>query len=724
MQVAEALHKYWGFETLRERQSEALEAAVAGRDALVVMPTGGGKSLCFQLPPVMTGEFTLVVSPLIALMKDQVDALRLLDYPAAAIHSNLDASEIAEIEDSVRSGRVKLLYTSPERVLTERMLALLRQANAGKGVRRIAVDEAHCISNWGHDFRPEYRQIARLRKVFPDATFQALTATATPRVRDDIVQQLALREPEVLVGVFDRPNLTYRVVPKSDPVRQIHQAVAVYPDEASIVYCVSRKDTEKYAGALRELGVNARAYHAGLDALTRARISEAFAKEEVGVIVATVAFGMGIDRANVRCVVHESIPRSIESYQQETGRAGRDGLPSECLTLYSPGDAAKWRRFITEGTDLERVNHELALLDEVRRFASGSTCRHVFLSGYFGQALEVSEKGCGACDLCLEGWTAVPDSTRKAHQILGIVSNLEREHGSFGFGVVHIAYILTGADRAEVRKRGHQELRGYGAMKEFSAAQVGDWIGQMVDKGFLSRDVRYSTILLNEAGREVLRQRTAVILRDVEIAEKRAKRDRGAGFAFDEELFEKLRVWRRAEAGAQSVPAFMILADSVLMAIAARKPSDLASLSKISGIGESKMAKFGASIVEQVRDHAGDEGEGLDADIPDVRPKAAPKLTASRIKLEPMFAAGKSFEEMCAASGLAASTVGTYLYEWLSEKPGRDISAWVDQETVERIRGAANASEDGRLKPIFDALGGSVPYEHIRLALVSLKQAV
>ncbi len=724
MLVSEALQKYWGFDALRGRQQEALDATISGCDSLVVMPTGGGKSLCYQLPPLMTGGFTLVVSPLIALMKDQVDALQLMGYPAAALHSNLSSAELEDIEEQVRRGAIRLLYTSPERVATERMMKLLQQADAGRGIKRIAIDEAHCISNWGHDFRPEYRQIAKLRKAFPEAIFQALTATATPLVRDDIVKQLELRDPEILVGTFDRPNLTYRIVQKVDPIKQIFEAVPQYPTEACIVYCVSRKDTERYAESLQKLKINAVAYHAGLDATRRSKISEDFAQERINVIVATVAFGMGIDRSDVRCVVHESIPKSIEAYQQETGRAGRDGLPSECLTLYSPGDAAKWRRFINDEIDPARVKFELGLLDEVRKFAAGTQCRHAFLSGYFGQDLEPKPEGCGGCDLCLEGWNPVPNSTKKAHMILAMVNNLALKHGDFGFGATHIAHILTGANREEIRKHSHDQLRGYGALKEFGLNKISDWIGQLADQGFLSRDSKYATIRIEEKGMDVLRNRSEVMMRDVEVAEKRQRGAKVAAFEYDEALFEKLRVWRKTQAEEQSVPAFVIFGDSVLMEIAARKPSSAASLLKVPGIGESKMQKFGTAVLAVISDHLRTTGGPTDVDVikPDlVTPvRNSGKSTSTRLNLEPRFAKGQSIEAIQQETGLAASTISQYLSEYVRDHPNTDVTPWVSSGVIERVQSVINLSEDGRLKPIYEALNAEVPYDQIRLAMSAI----
>ena len=341
-EVLQLVRRYWGFETLRPMQSEAIEAGLSGRDSLVVMPTGGGKSLCFQVPPLVTGRVTVVVSPLIALMKDQADALALAGYPACAMHSNMEPEDLGAARRAVESGEAQLLMVAPERLLSAGFLSWLHSVRVGA----FAIDEAHCISQWGHDFRPEYRRLGEVRDRFPLVAFHAFTATATPRVREDIAAQLHLRDPLVLVGRFDRANLAYRIVPRQRPLEQVAEVLSRHAGRAGIVYCLSRRETEAIAEGLRARGINARPYHAGMTPLQRTRVSEHFKTERLDVVVATVAFGMGIDRGDVRCVVHASMPRTVEGYQQETGRAGRDGLPAECVMLYSSSDVSRWTRIL------------------------------------------------------------------------------------------------------------------------------------------------------------------------------------------------------------------------------------------------------------------------------------------------------------------------------------------------------------------------------------------
>jgi len=374
-QILETARRIWGFDRLRPLQEQAVRAGLERRDSLVVLPTGGGKSLCFQLPPAVAERIDVVVSPLIALMKDQVDGLRECGYPAVALHSGMSLAELQAAEREVAAGSVRLVYVAPERLLTERFLALARRA----GVRTFAIDEAHCISHWGHDFRPEYRQLSELKQRFPGASIHAYTATATERVRADIVAQLRLENPTVLVGTFDRPNLVYRVLPRSNVYLQVCEVLARHRGQGAIVYCLSRRDTEAMADALCGAGLQAAHYHAGMEADARRATQEAFAEEKLDVVAATVAFGMGIDRSNVRCVVHATMPRSVEHYQQETGRAGRDGLEAECVLLYSGSDLRRWKSLLERSKTEEPVDEEVyrascELLEQMQRLAAGGRC--------------------------------------------------------------------------------------------------------------------------------------------------------------------------------------------------------------------------------------------------------------------------------------------------------------------------------------------------------------
>ena len=456
--VFDDIQRVWGFDTLRPLQAEAIAAGIAGRDSLVVMPTGGGKSLCYQVPPLAAARagdtrIDVCVSPLIALMKDQVDGLRTNGYPAASLHSGMTNEERDEVRRAVGAGEVRLLFVSPERLLAPGFDTWLGSV----GVRAIAIDEAHCISQWGHDFRPEYRQLKQLRRMFPGVSLHACTATAAPPVRDDIVAQLELIDPLVLVGNFDRPNLIYRIEPRIDGRKQILGVLERHRGDAVIVYCMSRKETEAIAEYLSKEKFNAACYHAGMTSIQRSKVQERFTAEKLDIVVATVAFGMGIDRSNVRAVVHMTIPKSIEHYQQETGRAGRDGLESECVLFHSYADVVKWNsiterstnearaRLDEEGADAEAyealdasVAQGRVQLEAMQRMASGAVCRHRWLVEHFGQRYEPIAResragdanGCGACDVCMQEVRMATDSTTVARKLLSAVVRTGQRYGA------------------------------------------------------------------------------------------------------------------------------------------------------------------------------------------------------------------------------------------------------------------------------------------------------
>jgi ATP-dependent DNA helicase RecQ len=598
--IREILSRWWGFETLRPLQADAIRAALAGRDSLVVMPTGGGKSLCYQMPPLVGDTTDVVVSPLVALMKDQVDALEAIGYPAAAIHSGLDAEERRQIRDRLAARELRLLFTAPERLVNSGLLDLLAQV----GVSRFAIDEAHCISQWGHDFRPEYRQLALLRDRFPAASIHAFTATATPRVRDDIRSQLQLRDPEVLVGIFDRPNLVYRVVPRTDRITQTLQVLGRHAGEASIVYCISRKETERLAARLAAEGILARPYHAGLDTKERHKTQEAFARETIDVVVATVAFGMGIDRSDVRLVLHTSLPKSLEAYQQETGRAGRDGLAAECVLLYSSADVFSWESLVrksAEESELESAEAEKLIVGQVghlhamRRYAQAARCRHAALSEYFGQSY--GTEPCGACDVCLDETESLPDSTVTAQKILSCVARVGER-----FGVRHVCEVLRGAKTEGIQRHGHERLSTFGLLSTLDQRAAENLVHQLLDQDLLSRSGGDRPVVaLNPRSWEVMRgERPVVLLEPRAGTTHKAKADVDDWQGVDRDLFERLRKWRRRVAEARDKPAWTILDDKSLRAIAREKPSSPAALLRCKGIGEKRLADFGAAVLDLV----------------------------------------------------------------------------------------------------------------------------
>jgi len=593
----------WGFSTFRPLQREAMQAVLDGRDSVVVLPTGGGKSLCFQAPAVVDAEpggerrrgVALVVSPLISLMKDQVDGLRVDGVAAAYLNSTLSVGERDAVVASIRADTCRLLYVSPERLVGEggdRLRRMLREC----GVRFIAIDEAHCISQWGHDFRPEYRQLGRLREEFAGVAMHAFTATATDRVRRDIVAELRLREPLVLVGAFDRPNLTYRVLRRADLRRQVLRVLARHDEEAGIIYCLSRREVEETADWLSGEGYRAVPYHAGLPDEMRGRHQEAFLNEQVDIVVATVAFGMGIDRSNVRFVIHAGAPRSPEHYQQESGRAGRDGLPAECVLIYSSGDFLRWRQLLEANGEL--TDTVRALLRDMERYASSTRCRHRSLVEYFGQSFDAGS--CGACDWCLKELDPVQDSTTVARKILSCVARLKQ-----GWGVGHVADVLLGRANEKVSAQHHDQLSTFGLLEQESPAAVRGFIEQLVAEGMLARDGEpYPVLRLTPAGISLLKgSGDCPLYREVVPVKVKSKgRARLAqGIGVDPELFDVLRNVRLHLARERGVPPYVIFHDRTLQEMADRRPRTLEDLHDIYGVGARKAADFGDAFLDAIR---------------------------------------------------------------------------------------------------------------------------
>ncbi len=596
-EIIATVRRFWGYETLRPLQAEAIRAGLDRRDSLVVMPTGGGKSLCYQTPPAVAGRTDIVVSPLIALMKDQVDALRACGYPAVSLHSGMDFEEMRKAEREMAAGNHHLIFVAPERVLAPRFLDLASRL----GVSAFAIDEAQCISQWGHDFRPEYRQLAELKRHFRNASLHAYTATATERVRRDIVEQLRLEDPAILVGSFDRPNLLYRVLPKQDVKKQAAEVLRRHRGEAAIVYCIARKDTESMAAYLSGEGIRAAYYHAGMESDERRRTQDKFAAEDIDVVVATVAFWMGIDRSDIRCVIHSAMPKSIEAYQQETGRAGRDGLPAECVLFYSAADVLRWRRLIERSAEEAEVPFEVAesgkqLMEEMRRFAAVPRCRHASLSAYFGETYPAAN--CGACDHCLGEVEGLADATVLAQKVLSCVARVEQR-----FGVEHIVDVLGGADNERVRKWGHNRLSTYALLKDLPRKSITNLIYQLIDEALLERTRDERPVLkLNAASWEVMRGKRSVrLLQAKKPKSPRSKIEQAAWQNVDEALFEKLRALRREIAIERGVAAFVVMHDATLRELASTKPVTLDALRTIKGLGERKLADFGARLIECIK---------------------------------------------------------------------------------------------------------------------------
>lgn len=587
------LRLHWGFDALRPMQEESIRANLDARDSLVVLPTGAGKSLCYQLPAMMREGLDVIVSPLISLMKDQVDGLISRGCPAVALHSGLTPEEQTEAERAIEAREVRMVFAAPERLLTSRMRAILRRAKPAS----IVVDEAHCISHWGHDFRPEYRRLTDLKQTVPDAAWHAFTATATERVRTDIARQLGLRDPAILVGDCDRPNLVYRVLPRVSGREQLLEIVKRHEGRAVIVYCISRKDTETMAAWLTDQGVQASAYHAGLSATARQRVQDRFMQERLQVVVATVAFGMGIDRSDVRCVIHMAMPKSVEHYQQEAGRAGRDGLEAECTLLYSSADVSNWRRLMQhaarENGDASPPQHQIELLDHMRRFCSTMTCRHRALAAYFGQAFD--KPNCGACDICLEECEVVADSVVVAQKILSCVARLR-----VGFGAAHIGDVLRGANKERIRRLGHDALSVYGLMAGTPSSAIQSYIDQLCDQGALERTTdEMPVVRLTECSGEYLRGERPVTLRSPRVAQTRAEsKASGADWeGVDRDLFDRLRSLRREISQERAIPAYLVFDDATLREMARRRPATRDALLEVKGVGQRKLEEFGDAFL-------------------------------------------------------------------------------------------------------------------------------
>ena len=623
MELLNALKKHFGYDQFRPLQREIIEDALTGRDVFALMPTGGGKSLCFQLPALMRDGLTIVVSPLIALMKDQVDALQTSGIPATYLNSTLDREEAKARWRGLHRGEYRLLYVAPERLMLDTFLERALNWN----IAQFAIDEAHCISEWGHDFRPEYRELKKLRKNLPGVPIMALTATATERVRADIIKELELLDARAYVASFNRPNLTYRVVPKTAAYEQLLAFIRSRPNDSGIIYCASRKSTESLAGNLSKDDVSAKPYHAGLTTAERTKHQDGFLRDDVRIITATIAFGMGINKPNVRFVVHYDLPKNLESYYQETGRAGRDGLPSECVLLFSAGDVAKQRHFIDEKTDKEaRVAR--AQLQQMVQFAETRECRRATLLQYFGETyparlddvgdqtppLEVS---CESCDNCLQPRETF-DGTVHAQKFLSCVYRIHSRHG-FGFGLGHVVDVLRGADTEPIRQRGHNELSTYGIGDELKR---GEW--QAIGRELLRLGLiecapgKFATLSLTPAGLEALRKRTSIVLtKQIEIADKRARTKAGA-IECDEVLFARLRALRRRLADERGVPAYIIFSDVSLREMARTYPMDSTEFRRIAGVGEQKLKDFGEVFMSAIRSHSAENQSAIssqDADF-------------------------------------------------------------------------------------------------------------
>lgn len=598
MNVTDTIHHtlktVFGFHQFRSPQQEVIERVVAGEDVFLVMPTGGGKSLCYQIPALHRDGVAIVVSPLIALMKDQVDALLANGVRAACFNSSLSSDEARSVSRQMASNELDLLYVAPERLMQPEFLERL----ATMKLALFAIDEAHCISQWGHDFRPEYTQLGKVRPLFPGVPMVAMTATADPETRKDIIRQLGIENAKVYVAGFDRPNITYTVMPKQKPLAQLGAFLKGRKDEAGIVYALSRKRVDQVAERLCAAGFAAAAYHAGLPDAERRRVQDAFRRDDLRIVVATVAFGMGIDKPNIRYVVHYDMPKSVESYYQETGRAGRDGLPSEALMLFGMGDVMTARKLVENSDNAERVRIELQKLNAMVAYAEALTCRRRALLAYFG---DQRDQDCDNCDICNDPPQRF-DASELARKALSCVYRVGER-----FGARHVIDVLRGAKGQRIMDLHHNELSTYGIGAELSSAEWDNIFRQLIHLGYLVQDFsRFGALGLSPASRPVLKGETQVTLglpRDVTVVEEKTRRKSGAGEGAHRALFEVLRSVRKQIADASSVPPFVVFSDATLVEMAKSRPRDEQELLSITGVGEHKLRKYGAQFLAAIDEY-------------------------------------------------------------------------------------------------------------------------
>ncbi len=701
--IHHTLKTIFGYHEFRSPQQDVIERVVAGENVFLVMPTGGGKSLCFQIPALHRDGVAIVVSPLIALMKDQVDSLIANGVRASCLNSSLSSAEVGRVFQQMDAGTLDLLYVAPERLMMPEFLARLGSLK----LSLFAIDEAHCISQWGHDFRPEYTQLGRLRPLFPGVPIVTMTATADPETRKDILGQLGLADATVFVAGFDRPNITYTVIPKQKPLVQMSAFLSGRRDEAGIVYALSRKRVEQVAERLQQAGFSAAAYHAGLPDYERKRVQDAFRKDDIRIVVATVAFGMGIDKPNVRFVVHYDMPKSVESYYQETGRAGRDGLPSEALMLFGMGDVMTARKLIENSDNAERVKIEIQKLNAMVGYAEALTCRRRALLSYFG---DLREHDCDNCDICTDPPKRF-DASEQAKKALSCVYRVGER-----FGMMHVIEVLRGSKNQRVLDFRHNQLSTYGIGADTSANEWENIIRQLIHLGYLAQDfTRFGVLKLTPAARPVLKGETQVILgrpRDaVETVEKGKKRA-GGRKDYDQALFDALRATRKKLADDANVPPFVVFSDATLAEMARSRPTHSREMLQVSGVGEHKLRQYGKAFMDIIaaydQENSGKSVSGLsDKDL---------ALTISDTQKETLrlYREGFDLSGIAERRGLKSLTISTHLEELTALGADVDLLRFVAAEKVPMIQARLEKVGPGSLSELREGLPESVSYEDIR----------
>ena len=711
------LREVFGFKEFVSLQSGVIAHVIDGGDALVVMPTGGGKSLCYQIPALLFDGLTVVVSPLISLMTDQIQQLNENGVSAAVLNSALDADGYRRNMADIRTGRARLLYAAPETLLKENVLNLLETVN----VRCLAIDEAHCVSDWGHDFRPEYRRLTQVRKRFPQAVCLALTATATEHVRRDIRQCLGLEQGAEFIAGFDRPNLLLQVAFKEKPYRQALNMIRRHGDEPGIVYCATRRQVEELARSLTGDGIPALPYHAGMPEMQRTSHQERFSRDDVRVMVATIAFGMGIDKSNIRFVIHYDLPKNLESYYQEIGRAGRDGAPAECLLLYSPGDIRKVKYMIDQ-MDSSRQRTANLLLTAMLRYVETDVCRRRVLLDYFGE--QYPHDACGMCDNCREPQKPTEDLTVPAQKLLSCVKRTGE-----AFGVEHVIDVLRGSKGRKIARHGHQDLSTYGIGLEYTRHQWRHLARQLLHRGFMIQDMSHGGLRLTPKAWELFRGQTGF---HGHLPEPAPAAEIAPGPAAAQEirqphdpvLFELLRQKRKELADTAGVPPFVIFSDKTLMEMAARFPQSAGTILQINGVGHVKQSRYGSDFLDIIKNYCTENG--IEDTIPLQNPAPpSPDRSGSGQKKRHMavgeaYNSGLSLDQLAVRYSIKRNTLVNHLYRfWLEGHPLRSADPLAASGlTGEKQIGVLQAFKRlgfEALRPIYDAMDQTVSYDDLHL---------
>ncbi len=706
--AASILKDTFGYDTFRPLQKEVIENILAGRDTLAVMPTGGGKSLCYQIPSLLLDGLTVVVSPLISLMKDQVEQLRAYGVPSLFLNSSLSPLEYQENMEYVRRGEVKLLYLAPETLLTPRILLLLSSVN----VACLTIDEAHCISEWGHDFRPEYRQLVEVRQRFPEAVCLALTATATSRVRQDICTSLKFTTTNEFIASFNRENLYMEVIRKTDPIKQTIQLLARYKDQSGIIYCFSRKQVDELAAYLKQNGFSALPYHAGLEDSERRRNQESFIRDDTQIIVATIAFGMGINKPNVRFVIHFDLPKSIEGYYQEIGRAGRDGLPAHCILLYSYSDVAKINYFINQKEGAEKrvaVQH----LDAIVRYAEDErTCRRAPLLNFFGESYTAGN--CSNCDNCNSTPATLTDITIPAQKFLSCVKRADEK-----FGAGHIADILLGSKNEKVLRWEHDKLSTYGIGTDLTKKQWMHLARQLVQLGYLNQEGEFHTLSLSVKALDALKTRKKImgILQEETDRVKKSSKKTGE-LEYNSALFAILRQKRKEMADEAGVPPYVIFSDRTLTEMAAYYPQSMESLLNISGVGQVKLRQYGEAFLEVIQSYC-EKHDLNEKHKKTVRDKS--DSNRRYVIVGDAYNAGETIQSLVKQYKVSVGTIVDHLTRYVSAgnrlRNGEDLQSLTSITEQQKQTAFAAFDELGihMLKPVFDKLNATLHYDDLKI---------